>query len=211
VAHHSNTASQGLASEVSVHAIRCSGGGEHKRQSGGRRLVAERWDGSDDAVNWATIPMMRRRAGYFGDVLAKYVDPRVRRNRVLSLCCGHGHFERGLLQTMNYEYCDALDLSEAALENARRLASEAGVRNVNYERQDINQLNLSHPYDLAFAGGIHHLSNLEHVFAELARWLQPDAPFLMYEYIGPNQSQRLAGNWKRSTLAFSTARSTGFA
>jgi len=108
---------------------------------------------------------------------------------VLSLCCGHGHFERPLLQLINYGHCDALDISEPALENAGRLARKAGISDVSYERQDINHLSLSHYYDLVFAGGVHHLSNLEHVFSELANWMRPGAPFMLYEYIGPNKCQ----------------------
>jgi SAM-dependent methyltransferase len=133
--------------------------------------------------------MLRRRAADFNSVFSQYLDRSARVSRVLSLCCGHGHFERTILQLLSYDHCDSLDISEPALEHARELAREAGILNVNYERCDVNTLQLSQEYDLVFGGGIHHLSNLEHVFSEVARWLCPGAPFMMYEYIGPNRCQ----------------------
>jgi hypothetical protein len=74
-----------LDSEVSVRAIRVFRAAEENKPAPetAMDLVAARWGmAPDDAVNWATIPMLRRRAGYFGEVLAEYVDPRVRRKRV---------------------------------------------------------------------------------------------------------------------------------
>jgi ubiquinone/menaquinone biosynthesis C-methylase UbiE len=93
---------------------------------------------------------------------------------------------------VNYGFCDALDISPGALESARAAAERAGIANVSYVQHDINCLKLSHPYDLVFASGIHHISNLEHVFRELARWMRLGAPFKMYEYLGPNRCQPTA-------------------
>jgi SAM-dependent methyltransferase len=193
-----NTAPGGTISDVTLHSVRVFRVATIQKatetsDASAEAIVAERWGAPpDDALNWATIPIMERRAGYFGDVLKEYIAPNALFERVLSLCCGHGHFERTLLQLVKYGACDAIDISEGALESARAAARQAGISNVNYIQQDLNRLSLSRNYDWVFAGGVHHLSNLEHVFAELARWMPPGAPFMMYEYIGPNQCQPTA-------------------
>jgi SAM-dependent methyltransferase len=190
-----NTAPGGVASEVTLHAVRVFRMAGAPSRSGlikaaDEVVVSERWGvAPDDELNWATIPMMQRHAADFNNVLKQYIHPAAHFDRVLSLCCGHGQFEQTVLQLLSYDHCDALDISESALENARRLAREAGIAGVSYECQDINRLSLAHHYDLVFAAGVHHLSNLEHVFDELTRWIRPDAPFMLYEYIGPNQCQ----------------------
>ena len=170
---------------------------------GDREKVASRWgEEPDAAVNWATIPYVNRRAaemigadparGFWVHMLDLYSDPRRPLNRVLSLACGHGHQERTLAKYRQFRVCDALDISETALENARRLAEAEGLRHINYECHDLNELKLSHTYDAVIAGGIHHIKNLEHLFEEIKRWLAPGGFFLMYEYIGPSQCQPTA-------------------
>ena len=152
--------------------------------------ISERWGvPPDDDTDWASIPFLSPLVADQKPLLDLYIPRDAVLDRVLSLCCGHGHAERELRSARSYRHCDALDISEPALQNARRLAHEQGIDNISYQNHDINHLQLSHYYDLAIAGGIHHISNLEHVFAEVARWLRPGAPLIMYEYIGPNQYQ----------------------
>jgi SAM-dependent methyltransferase len=130
--------------------------------------------------------------GYWVHMLELYSDPNHCLDRVLSLACGHGHQERTLAKFRKFRVCDALDISEAALDNARRLAEAEGLHNINYERCDLNELKLSQRYDMVIAGGIHHITNLERLFEEISRSLTPSGFLLMYEYIGPSQCQPTA-------------------
>lgn len=164
--------------------------------------VADRWaQEPDDAINWATIPYVNKRTlemiggdpnkhgGGWDYMLDLYTDKGRPFERVLSLCCGHGHAERTLARFREFRHCDAYDISLPALEHARALAQAEGLNNINYEQRDLNNLKLSHTYDLVIGGGIHHISNLEGLFSEVSRCLAPNGVFLMYEYIGPAQCQ----------------------
>lgn len=169
------------------------------------RKVSERWaQEPDDSINWATIPYVGKRdaqlagadpekdKGAWHYMLDKYWPAGQSLDRVLSLCCGHGHAERVISELRDFRVCDAFDVSEPALENARRLAQAAAISNVNYERRDLNNLKLSHQYDYVIGSGIHHIFNLKGLFAEISRCLSPGGTFLMDEYIGPAQCQPTA-------------------
>lgn len=165
--------------------------------------MSARWGQEPDAaVNWATIPYVDQRAaemigadptkGFWLHMLDLYSDPRRHLDRVLSLACGHGHQERTLAKFRRFRVCDAFDISETALDNARRLAEAAGLGSINYQRCDLNEVKLSQKYDLVIAGGVHHISNLERLLEEITRSLTPGGFLLMYEYIGPSQCQPTA-------------------
>ena len=109
--------------------------------------VSEKWaEPPDDDLKWATIPLVDDRITelIFGDsktstrcpwtyYIDKYYGRQKSVDRVLSLCCGHGHLERLITQILKIRRLDALDISKQALENARRLAKKAGISNINYE------------------------------------------------------------------------------
>jgi SAM-dependent methyltransferase len=181
----------------------------------GPDVVATRWGvAPDDAINYATIPAVEARASSWArrrfDGAVPWVSPYPRRaddggafigvldrvhpperpiERLLSLCCGHGHAERALARVRAVRSSDGVDISPAAIAHAAAVARQEGFDTLHYRVADLNQLTLEGTYDFVYAGGVHHLSNLEHVFAEVRHHLAPGAPFMMYEYIGAARCQ----------------------
>ncbi len=146
----------------------------------------------DDETDWADIPYVANRLTNQLSFIGRFCDIKSNFESVLSLCCGHGALERELARHLRIVQVEGLDISEGALEHARDLASSAGYTNIHYSLHDINRLQLSKRYDLVVAGGIHHLTNLDHVFGEVGRCLKPGAPLVMWEYVGPNRCQATA-------------------
>jgi ubiquinone/menaquinone biosynthesis C-methylase UbiE len=107
--------------------------------------------------------------------------------KVLSLGCGHGGLELDLAATLvgrPYEV-HALDLNPKLYAEA---ASRASVRNLHltWEQSDLNFLQLPPAsFDVIYAhASLHHILNLEHVFAQVNRALRPGGRFVLAEMIG---------------------------
>src|SRR5262245_32355710 len=174
--------------------------------------VSERWGAApDDAMNWVTIPAVEARAAAlvhrnatdhsvpwtspyravpgtspsaFISVLDSVHPPSRPIQRMLSLCCGHGHAERAFANSRTVHSCDGFDVSALALDHAAVLARQSGFTQFRYYVHDINAVRLEGVYDFVYAAGIHHIEQLEHAFREVRAHLAPGAPFMMYEYIG---------------------------
>jgi SAM-dependent methyltransferase len=118
--------------------------------------------------------------------------------RVLTLGSGHGELERGLSRYNFAKSYDGIDISEGAVEEARRLASSAGLKNIHYAVGDLNSVRLPrYQYDVVFASGsVHHVKALEHLLIQVSQTLKPNGYLFLDEYIGPNQFQ-----WPDSQLA----------
>jgi 2-polyprenyl-3-methyl-5-hydroxy-6-metoxy-1,4-benzoquinol methylase len=111
--------------------------------------------------------------------------------RAITLGCGHGELERGLF---NYNFAkrhDAVDISEGAIEQARKHAAEAGVANVHYRVADLNTIELPrYAYDVIFGiGSFHHVVNIERLLVQVSLGLKPGGYLFLDEYVGPNQFQ----------------------
>ena len=111
--------------------------------------------------------------------------------RCLTLGCGAGDLERGLSK---YNFClqhDACDISDGAIKKAKEKASEKGLSHISYEVVDVNEIRLPPcSYNVVFGvSSIHHLNNLEYVFSEIRKSLNPDGFFFLNEYVGPTKFQ----------------------
>jgi SAM-dependent methyltransferase len=114
--------------------------------------------------------------------------------RGLSLGCGHGWTEREALRLELCKSFDAIDISEGALEVARRLAREEGFSDcVLYKQADLNNVELERAnYDVAIAAQVlHHVDALEHLLDGVAAALRPGGLFVVNEYVGPARFQWL--------------------
>jgi SAM-dependent methyltransferase len=128
------------------------------------------------------------RVGWTEYVTAKYLVRDGRGcHRGLSLGCGAGALERQLRALGACDEIDALDISPAALAEARRRAAEAGVTGVRYEERDLNRLTLpAAVYDAVFAAmSAHHVTGLENLYAQVRRALRPGGVFVLWEFVGP--------------------------
>ncbi len=107
---------------------------------------------------------------------------------VLSLCCGFGYVERQLVSKLDtIKECLGIDIAEGALVIARQRAKEEGMESLKYSVADLNNYNWGDKkYDLVIANGaLHHISNLEEVFAGIRQSLKPGGILIACEYVGP--------------------------
>lgn len=110
----------------------------------------------------------------------------------LSLGCGFGAFERTAISLGLAERIEACDISEGAVAQARAYAAEHGMADrITYSVQDLDNLELPEGrYDAIFGiSAIHHVGNLEGLFAACKAALKPGGLLLMDEYVGPARFQ----------------------
>lgn len=126
--------------------------------------------------------------------------------RVLSVGCGAGELERGVAGHGAARWIDGVDVSEASLREAARLAAEQGFGDrIRYHRVDAARwLREQGPgsYGLIFFhGSLHHIEHLEEVLSLAARALEGAAPGLLYvdEYVGPSRDE-----WTAEDLGFAS-------
>jgi 2-polyprenyl-3-methyl-5-hydroxy-6-metoxy-1,4-benzoquinol methylase len=110
--------------------------------------------------------------------------------RILSLGCGGGALERGLLQLKPDALIVAIDFSPGAVALARQRAEEADLK-IDYRVADLNDVVLEpKTFDFVFASAaLHHVARLEHVLTQVRASLTPGGPLIAIEYIGPNHLQ----------------------
>jgi SAM-dependent methyltransferase len=115
-------------------------------------------------------------------------------DRGLSLGCGHGWTERDAIRLDLCRTMDGYDLSEEALEVARREAVAAGLDDrITYRQADLNVVELEpDSYDVVIAAQVlHHVDDLEHLLDQVRRSLRRDGVFVVQEYVGPARFQWL--------------------
>ncbi len=111
---------------------------------------------------------------------------------LLSLACGGGHAERIALREGSAGRAVGYDISPNSLRIARRAAEEEGLGDrVRYELRDLNRDPLPRgEFDAAISFGcLHHIRNLEGLYAEVAASLRTGGVFYINEYCGPNRFQ----------------------
>lgn len=109
----------------------------------------------------------------------------------LSLGCGFGDLERGYSQYDFATVHEGVDLAEAAVVEAGRLAREADLHHIRYRTADLNYAELPEErHDIVLAHqSVHHISRLEHLAEQVRRTLKPGGLFMMNEYVGLNRVQ----------------------
>ena len=152
-------------------------------------------------VNWLRSPLLQR----------LYINPQIsghpERNwlvwlqerffpqpagRGLSLGCGTGKLERRIVEMNLCRQLEACDLSPQAIVQARAEAERAGLAGrLHFFVADLNALELPPVrYDLIlFPMSLHHVRNLEGLFARVRQALRPGGLVALNEYIGPAQFQ----------------------
>src|SRR5215471_5668150 len=87
---------------------------------------------------------------------------------------------------------DCVDLNPSMLERGRSAAVTQGVDgHLRFVQDDFNQWNPSHEYDGVIANqALHHVLNLEHLFAQIQSCLKPQGSFILSDIIGRNGNRR---------------------
>jgi SAM-dependent methyltransferase len=111
---------------------------------------------------------------------------------VLSLGCGHGFLERALVAMGIADRVDGIDLSAGAIEEARRLAADAGIdRHIEYRVADLESADFPRgAFDMVFAHhSMHHIEDLDGLCVAVRRALRPGGIFHLNEFVGPDRFQ----------------------
>ena len=111
--------------------------------------------------------------------------------RAVSLGCGFGGLERALAAEGIIDQIDAYDLAPGAIEEARRLAAEAGLHGLRYHVADLETIDFPPgEVDVVFAhSSVHHVERLEQLFETVAAMLKPGGIFHLSEFVGPTRFQ----------------------
>lgn len=120
-----------------------------------------------------------------------YLGGKLPVDNCLSICCGFGKIERILANNGVFKKCTGIDLSEKAIEHARKQAISEGHENLDYNVIDLNTSDLGEGrYDLIYANGaLHHISKLEFVINNIYKALKPGGVLICNEYIGPKHQK----------------------
>ena len=127
--------------------------------------------------------------------------------RALSVGCGAGELERGVVGLGAVASIDGIDVSRSSLDLARRLAAEEGLeKQIDYFESDAlswleRKVTEGDGYDLVFFHGcLHHFEALEPIIDATVRLLQErrDSMFFVDEYIGPSRNE-----WTEEVLGLS--------
>lgn len=112
-------------------------------------------------------------------------------NRVLSIGCGSGAFERDLVRRGLAHDIDAFDASPASIDLAQKTAAAEGIAgSIRYWIADFNTIKLQPAaYDLiCFHQSLHHVQALEHLLRQVRRALRQDGLLYLDEFIGPSRT-----------------------
>ena len=124
---------------------------------------------------------------WLGDVAAKYFDPPMK--RVLALGSGLARPEEVLVQQGFFEHITCFEMSEAAGDAVRERIRDTSYQDRMVMRaQDVTTAGLKdESFDLVMVeAALHHIINIEEVFALMHRVLKPGGLLLFDEYVGPD-------------------------
>ena len=110
----------------------------------------------------------------------------------LSLGCGFGSWERAAIAGQLATHFEAYDVSEGAIVQARSYAAAEGLGDrITYGVADLNTMELpAGRYNAIFGiSSLHHVSGLEHLFAQCRRALTPGGLMFIDEYVGAPRFQ----------------------
>jgi ubiquinone/menaquinone biosynthesis C-methylase UbiE len=171
-----------------------------------QEIVGAHWSkmarGASPIRSWTDSPIVMRHVnrmisgdpdvGWLEYVCRKYlIRDGTGVGRGLSIGCGGGALERQVRQMAACERIDAYDIAQGAIDLAKQTAAQAGISGISYAVANLNELKLSeNMYDVVFASSsVHHIANLENLFATVETCLKPNGLFILLEYVGASQFQ----------------------
>lgn len=157
------------------------------------------WRDSPIVREYVNNAYLNSKEGFFSFFKAKYI-PEGLFNRGLELGCGSGFPTMAFSSVVRS--MDAFDISEVAINLAKDNAFKMGIRNINFQVADSNQIVLlPNEYDIVFFNHtLHHFDALERIFSEVNKSLKPGGLIFIDDYVGPNRLQ-----WKTTEYSIMTA------
>lgn len=137
---------------------------------------------------------------YTGDATRSWIEDLIGRgpfHDAAVLGCDEGGYERFWLERHASEHLDVYELSAGVIRKVRAglglgvLATWGPRRRVRFIRSDLNFARLpDRSYDVIWSSGcLHHIFNLEHLFAEVDRALRAGGLFAFRDYVGERRMQ----------------------
>ena len=111
--------------------------------------------------------------------------------KALEIGCGGGDLALAVRSMRISSHVDAFDVASGAIELARAKARDAQVDGLNFFVADAGTLQLeAEAYDFVYAShSLHHVEDLENMFASVYRAMKPGTIFFANDYIGPSRMQ----------------------
>ena len=161
-----------------------------------------RWDdaplrGQIESKVWTASATVRRYLHGFASghpdcdwptwVRAKHLPSSI--DKLLVLGCGSGWLERALIQKGGIRNVAAWDVAPAAVQEAKDQARDQNL-SIDYDVVDLERDFPGHGFDVIVANDVlHHISDLEQLYARIVQALNPGGLFVFAEYVGPNRFQ----------------------
>jgi SAM-dependent methyltransferase len=161
---------------------------------------------TEHGLHWTHLPAVRARIAervsgdpdieplewFFRQAAAEQALPL---RRILVLACGAGYVERTAVSEGWAASAVAIDLSSRVLARASAQAQAEGLA-IEYHHADMNRLPMGQApflpgsFDAVLGvAGVHHASELERLYADVATLLVPGGWFFLDEYVGPDRFQ----------------------
>lgn len=158
-----------------------------------------------EAEYWASVPFgggffellqagdRKVNEAYTGDPDRSWMDDLIARGPfrdAASLGCDEAPYERLWIEKGGSEILHVYELSPGVIRKVR--AGLAGARRrVRFHRTDLNFVELPpNAYDVIWSSGcLHHIVNLEYLFAQVERALRPGGLFAFRDYVGERRMQ----------------------
>jgi SAM-dependent methyltransferase len=112
--------------------------------------------------------------------------------KVLDAGCGTGQRLLGLAQNYPDAHFKGIDIAEASLEAATRLARKYEISNVTFDQENLLELSTEERFDLIVSTGVlHHLADPQAGLNSLCRLLRDDGLLLIWLYHSFGEFDRL--------------------
>ena len=161
-----------------------------------------KWNTKSNAIrSWNQIPLVQERINFritgsgeetFKEWACKNLFSDGLRRTAISLGCGDGEKEVDWAKRDVFQSLVGLDLSDARIARANRLAYDSGLsEKLKFQVADINALEATgDKYDVViFEHSLHHFSNVDQVLERVRNILKPGGYLVGDEYVGPRRFQ----------------------
>lgn len=124
--------------------------------------------------------------------LLKTISPKVPYKKGISVACGKGHKEMGLVENGIVEHFDLYELSEQAIELGRIEAARRGLEDkITFHFGDAFKKEPKHNYyDFVYwDNALHHMLNVDFAVQWSKDLLSERGCFFMFDFVGPSRFQ----------------------